>query len=196
MKKMFKASVGISALAFMMFSSTAYAAPTDTTVAEVSIQSGQLSLTAPAPNVTFSPITVDGNTHVRNVGFSNPLIVEDLTGTGAGWNVTVQASQFVETNGTAGLDLPTNSLRLQSPVSISPSAQAPAITGPAPWTIDGGAVKILSAVVNDGMGTYNINFSAANALQLSVDTSGPVVDVAANPTVYESTITWQVSTGP
>lgn len=199
MKRLIKGTVGVGALALMMLSNSVYAAPTDTTVAEVSVQSGQLSLTSPAPNVSFSSIIVDGSVHVRNVGFTNPLVIDDLRGTGPGWNVTVQASQFAEINGSAGLTLPTGTLRLQAPVSISPAgAQAPTVTGTAPWVIDMGAQQILSAAVGNGMGSYSINFPASTAMQLTVDTDSPtpLVDLAANPTIYNSTITWQVSSGP
>jgi hypothetical protein len=196
MKKIIKTSLGLGILALVTFSSSVHAATSDTTVAEVTIQSGQMSLTAPEANVTFSPITVDNSVQVRNIGFSNPLIVEDLTGTGTGWNVTVQASQFVETSGSLGLTLPSNTLKLQAPISVTPAAAGPTVSPSAPWTIDGTAVKILSAAPGDGMGTFDVAFSGASALQLSVDTSGSVVDPSSNPTTFESTITWQISTGP
>ena len=73
----------------------------------------------------------------------NTFSVSDLTGSGAGWNVTAQASQFTGTSH----NLAVGSLKLSAPTVAADgtTSAVPSITG-GPYTIDSGsAVKIASA---------------------------------------------------
>lgn len=176
----------------------AYAATTDTTNAQVSIQSGSLSLTTPSVSADFGSITVDGTTKTQNVNLGT-LNASDYRGTGEGWHVTVSASQFTQTNVgvNPALLLETNTLFLNGISNITQvdgSSGLPTSSG-APWTIDSGAVEILSAAVGDGLGSFDVTFPA-NALELNVDTSKTIVDPDNNPTLFESTITWTIVAGP
>jgi hypothetical protein len=79
--------------------------------------------------------------------------VNDARGTGAGWNVTVSATQFAEwdpalNSGAGGYvvggkALPVHSLALSEPTVTADgtSSPAPAVTS-GPYTIDNGAVKV------------------------------------------------------
>jgi hypothetical protein len=110
--------------------------------------------------------------------------VADLTGTGAGWNVTAQASQF--DNGDH--DLATGSLTMSAPTVASPDTLSadPSITA-GPYTIDAGsAVKIASAAVDTGMGEYDFS---ATTLTLALP-----ADVYAG--TYTSTVTISVISAP
>jgi hypothetical protein len=183
-------------LTFGLLANT-YAATSDTTSSQVSVQSGSLAITTPSASVDFGTVTVDGTvqTVTASLGTMN---ASDYRGTGEGWNVTVQATQFSQTIG-AMKTLPQNSLTLTSvdTISASDGNSSPVPTSPAgPFIIDGvSSVNILSAALSEGMGAYDVTFPA-NVLELAVDTSAGVVDAANNPTVYTSTVTWTIATGP
>jgi hypothetical protein len=160
---------------------------------------GTLTITAPTITTDFGTITINNLIDSVNANLS-AFVVEDNTGTGNGWNVTVESTPFTQSNATGNpaIVLPKNTLTLNGIENItqtSGTSNLPTIQGTGPWTIDNGPVTILSAATGEGMGTFEITFPA-NALSLNVDTSKKVVDALNNPTVYESTITWTVSNGP
>lgn len=195
MKNKFKL-LSLSALLTLGLTNTAYAASSGATPSQISLQSGSLSITAPATTVNLGSITVDSTIKSVSTSLSNMTVV-DNRGTGEGWNITVSASQFTQTSGVTPLKLPTNTLKLNGTNTITQTvgtSGGPTVTT-APWTIDTGAIKVLSAAANKGMGTFTITFPAS-AISLNVDTAQKVVDPANNPTVYASTLTWVVSTGP
>lgn len=188
--------LSLSAILTLGLSSNVYAATSGTTPGQVTLQSGTMDITAPATTVNLGSITVDSTSKTVSANLSNMTVV-DNRGTGEGWNVTVSASQFTQTSGVTPLKLPTNTLKLNGVGTISQTigtSGGPTATT-APWTIDTGAVKVLSAAANKGMGTFTVAFPAS-AISLTVDTAQKVVDPANNPTVYASTLTWVVSTGP
>ena len=195
------------------FGGQAFAATSGTTTASVGIQSGGLSITAPAVTSDFGNITLAAGA-IKPTASLGTLSVVDATGSGSGYKVTAQASQFTELGtdgqawngvgetGTAKV-LPTSSLRLGVPSTITPMGGT---TSPSPTAsiagltvIDGGApVKVLSAAVNQGMGSYDVSFPAAS-LELTVDVATAQVDTVnypGAPTPYSSTITWSIVTGP
>ncbi|QST02785.1 WxL domain-containing protein (plasmid) [Pontibacillus sp. ALD_SL1] len=188
---------GVLALGLMFgLSSTSFAATTDTTDAQVSIQAGNLEIVSPNANVDFGTISVDGTTQTVNLSLGT-LVARDYRGTGEGWHINMQATPFTQTGG-LGLTLPTNTFKLNgisSIVQTDGSSGLPVVSGAAPWTIDSGAVEIVTAAVNDGLGSFDIDFPV-NALSLDVDTAGNVVDPGETPTVFNSTITWTIVTGP
>jgi hypothetical protein len=151
----------------------------------------ELTITNPAVD-GFPEVTLDGS--AQTVGASlAAFTVDDSRGTGAGWHVTAQATQFAEHDGTSyvagGKTLPTGSLRMPAPTvtangTISP---APTIEPGAPWAIDvASAVKIASAAVDTGMGTYDFD-----AVTLSL-----TVPASAYARTYRSDVTVSVVTGP
>jgi hypothetical protein len=135
--------------------------------------------------------------------------VTDTTGTGNGWNVTFQGSQFTCTAGTGscpavgGDTLPTSSLTMAVPTvacavgtSCSGRSVAPAISIATTTALDGASpVKIASAASKTGMGTYTFTPGTlvvsgnSGALALAVPSS-------AYATTYNSTLTVSVGTGP
>jgi hypothetical protein len=160
----------------------------------VTISGGLLAITEPTVG-DFTGVTLDGTAQTTTATFAD-FTVTDPRGTGAGWNVTVQASQFAEwdTGGGAyvasGRTLAQNSLSMAAPTVAGngTTSAVPAITG-GPYTLDGGtAVKVASAAVDTGMGTFDFTQPAA-PLTLSV----PASVYAAT---YRSTVTVSVVTGP
>lgn len=160
---------------------------------DVTVTGGSLSITNPTV-ANFSAVTLNGQAQSATAvmdGFS----VSDARATGAGWNVTVGASQFAEWDGTqyvvSGKTLPANSLSMPL-VSVakadSTSSALPTITS-GPYTIDSGSsVKIASAAA-DGSGMGGYDFTQGGSLTLSVPAS-------AYAKTYRSTVTVSVATGP
>jgi hypothetical protein len=172
---------------------------TKTTALSLNLVSGDFSLAAPAASINFGSLTVDGA--VQNLtGNLGTLVVADWRGTEEGWHVTVSASPFTQSNTgvNPALTLPVGSLALSGVNTItqtSGSSVLPSASGGSPWTIDNGAVTLLSANAGEGVGTFDITFPVS-VLTLTIDTKNQLVDPDNDPTIYESTITWTVNAGP
>lgn len=139
----------------------------------------------------FAPVTLDATTKTTTATMDNFSVTDDR-GTGEGWSVTVQATQFRQWDGTAyvagGKTLPTGSLSLPAPTvtAVGTESAPPAVT-PGPYAIDGSAVKVASATVNTGMGTYD--FTQSGPLTLTIPAS-------AYALIYRSELTVSLSSGP
>lgn len=158
---------------------------------DVTVTGGSLSIDAVTVG-NFGGITLDG-TAKTTTATVDAFSVTDARGTGDGWNVTMQGTQFAEHDGTnyvtSGKTLALNSLSL-SALSVA----ANGTTSPVPTTNAGagidnttGAIKIASAAVDEGMGTYD--FTGTNALSLSIPAS-------AYAKTYRSDVTVSVVSGP
>jgi X-Pro dipeptidyl-peptidase len=130
-------------------------AATDTT--SIQLNGGTLSFTQqpladnfPATSLTGAPQLVSTN--------MNDWKVNDARGTGAGWNVSFQASQFDDG---AGHTLPTGSLLMTAPV-VSPvnalNLAVPPLLQGATFTLDNGtAASVVSAAALTGQGEWNFD---------------------------------------
>lgn len=161
--------------------------------ASVTITGGTLSVT-PAI-VTLSAVTLDGTDQVSTSAYTaNAWRAEDARGTGVGWNVTINATDFTD----GGLPLRTidissadQKFKIQE-ANISVIAGNTAPTSSVATLTDipeapAAALKIVSAAVNTGMGEYNIppNFSLMVPAETYVGTG-----------TYTSTITVSAVSGP
>jgi WxL domain surface cell wall-binding len=159
----------------------------------VVVTGGSLSISAPAVG-NLTGVTLDGTAKTTTATFA-AFSATDARGSGAGWNVTVQATQFAEHNGTiyvaSGATLPTSSLSMLAPTvakSDGTSSAVPSITA-GPYAIDAAsAVKIASAAA-DGTGMGSYSFTQGGSLTLSVPAS-------AYAKTYRSDVTVSVVTGP
>lgn len=179
----------LAALSALALASPAQAA-TDST--SVTINAGTLDYTTPLTAGDFPSVTLDGTQKVVNADV-NPYVVTDSRGGSAGWNLTIEASQFT-TSGSA--TLPQGSLvmalppvptkdAVTNPLGLPPTVQATLSA------IDGGsAQKVVSAAALPLVGAGAWTFTPlANALTLTVP-------AAATAGTYSSTITTTLSTGP
>ena len=168
------------------------------------------TLTFTAGSLTFTPPTVftwaatdtgvDQGVLDTTTGHET-MVVDDATGSGAGWNVTASSTQF--TTGT--ILLPTTALSLNGSTSLATAATIPTAacstattcTVPTdssvtyPVAIGTTAVKIYDALVNTGLGSINLGLPGANPM-------GWWLTIPANqkPGTYTSTITLEVISAP
>ena len=174
--------------------SPALAVPDDT---NVTVAAGTLSITDPAV-ANFPDVTLNGTAQTADAAVDS-YTINDATGSGSGWKVTLQATQLTEWDSTlnAGAGdyvtttprtFATSSLSLPAPTVTSPNTTStdPTIsTGP--YSIDAaGAVTVASAAVDTGMGEYVFT---AGTLTVSVPTN-------AYAAAYRSDVTLSVVTGP
>jgi hypothetical protein len=166
---------------------------------------------------TLSAITLNGAAQTTNSTMTN-YGVADATGSGSGWNATAAGQAGTEksavfaqycptaTCGTdtkgyvpSGATLAANSLTLNS-TGASFAAQS-GTTGTAPTlqcstacNVDSAsAVKIGSAAVSAGMGTWLTTALGATSLALSTPST---LKVLSNGEVYRVNLLWTLSTGP
>jgi hypothetical protein len=145
---------------------------------------GSLSVSTPTIS-DFAGITLSGTVRTTTATMG-AFTVTDSRGAGAGWNVTVQASQF--TSGSHMLPLGSISMPQPSVVKGTPQSTGLPTILTGPWAIDSaGAIKIASAAA-DGSGQGSYIFTTG-LLTLSV----PANTYAGT---YTSTVTVSVITGP
>lgn len=160
---------------------------TGTEVVPLTILGGALTgVVGPA----VPPVNTTLLTSTQSPTYTIPVTITDLTGSGAGWNLTITSTQFttggatpatlsttastitsVAVTCTVGCTTPTNSITY--PLSVPAGATAPT------------AVKFFNAALNTGMGESIIT---------------PTISISVPPTtytgVYSSTVTVSLVSGP
>jgi WxL domain surface cell wall-binding len=184
---------------------------------QFSIAAGSLAF-SPAPAMpTLSSVTLNGEAQTTNTTMTN-FGVSDATGSGSGWNVTVEGqsgtgksavfAQYcpkakcgAENEGyiASGATLPANSLTLNS-TGASFSGQngstgtPPTLQCSSACNVDhASGVKIASAAVNAGMGTWLTGSFSGTSLTLSTPST---LKVLASEEVYRVNLLWTLGTGP
>jgi len=197
--------------------STAALGATQEDKAEFSVKAGTLSFSTAPAMPTLPEVTLTGGTQTTNATMTN-VGVKDATGSGSGWNTTVAGQSGSEKSAvfaqycptaTCGADtkgyvpsgatLPANSLILNS-TGASFSAQsgstgtAPTLQCSASCNVDSAsAVKIASAAVNAGMGTWLTTGFSGTSLALATPST---LKALSNGEVYRVNLLWTLSTGP
>ena len=158
---------------------------------DVTVTGGTLTITADPTVPNFTGVTLNGTAQTTTATLTT-FEVNDARGSGAGWNVTVQGTQFKEHDGTiyvvSGKTLAVGSLSMAEPTVAQDgtTSASPSITS-GPYTIDdASAVKIASAATDTGMGKYDFS---STTFTLSI----PAKTYA---TTYRSDVTVSVTTGP
>lgn len=184
-------TLAVAAAAFMVITPATSAAD-DT---NITVAAGSLTITTAPTAGNFSTVTLDG-TAKQTTATLDDFEVNDSRGSGAGWHVTISATQFAEHDGTDyvtnGKTLATGSLALEqlTVAQDGTTSNNPTITS-GPYTIDAGsAVSVASAATGDGMGKYD--FSAAdNSITMTLS-----VPASAYAKTYRSEVTVDVISGP
>jgi hypothetical protein len=187
---------------------------------QFSVTAGTLSFTTVPDAPAFPALTLNGQSQTLNAQMGN-FGVDDATGAGAGWNVTVAGDntaskssvfkQYCTQAGGCGADplgyvtggktLAQNSITLSS-TSAGFSAQN-GTTGTAPTHQCGSGcfvdaapaspVKVVSAALGAGMGTYLTTGYTATSLAAAAPST--VQALPANE-VYRVDLLWTLGTGP
>ncbi len=176
----------VFAMVLSLTSTNVFAAVTTATVTGGSLSIGDFTVD------NFANVTLDGTTKTITFTITDMAIV-DARGTGAGWSVNLTATTFINaTAALSGIDL--NTLQASSlvlgAVSIAAGDGSTPVTNivKATGAIDAtGGVKILSAGINEGMGTYTVNIAPMTLTLLPK---------AAKAGTYTSTIAITITTGP
>jgi hypothetical protein len=157
-----------TAAALLALAGSAQAA-TDTT--SIQLTAGSLSFTQQPLADDFPATALTGATQTVTAAM-NDWKVADLRGTGTGWNVTFQASQFDDG---AGHTLPAGSLKMLAPATITPAAlnlSVPPLVQGALFTLDNGsAASVAHALAATGQGEWvfdQLNAPVAKDLQLTI----------------------------
>jgi hypothetical protein len=179
----------VLALSLLGVAGPAYAAVDSTSV---TIAAGSLEYTTALTADDFPGVTLDGTQKVVTTDV-NPYVVTDSRGGSAGWNLTVQASQFTSASSDT---LPQGSLLMAQPPTPTKDVVAnplglPPTVQPTLNAIDGGsAQKLVSAAALPLVGAGAWTFTPLpDALTLTVPAVVP-------PGTYTSSITTTLSTGP
>ena len=176
------------------------------------IKPGPLTINAPGVVNDFTaggPVTLSGDIQTLNATLGN-WSISDATGSGKGWNVTVQASQLTEVlpDGSAGsLTLPLGSIALSgtrtiaakngSSTPVSPTG-GPLLQNMKSVVDAATPVKIIDTQHNYGLGTYNVT-EPVNGLTLTLQPKDTLLDAVNYPngaTPFSTTLTFTVATGP
>src|SRR5205807_9650353 len=193
------------------------AAATQEDKTQFSVVAGSLSFSTVPAMPTLTSVTLNGTAQTTTTTMTN-FGVADATGSGSGWNVTVAGQSGAEKsavlaqycpNATCGSDtkgyvpsgatLAANSLTLGS-TGASFAAQSGS-TGTAPTLQCGtacnvdsaSAVKIASAAVSAGMGTWLTTGFSGTSLALATPST---LKALSNGEVYRVNLLWTLSTGP
>ena len=184
---------------------------------EFSVKAGTLAFSTVPAMPTLPEVTLTGGSQTTNTTMTN-FGIKDATGSGSGWNGTVagqsgseKSAVFAQYCPTAtcgsdskgyvpsGATLPANSLTLNS-TGASFSAQSGS-TGTASTlqcssscNVDSAtAVKLASAAVNAGMGTWLTTGFSGTSLALATPST---LKALSNGELYRVNLLWTLSTGP
>lgn len=166
----------ITLTAFIIYGTSTILADTITVV----VGGGSLSMSS-GGNQTIGAVTLDG-TDKTSTGSMGTLSVTDARGSGAGWNVTTSATDFFK-SGDPSKTISKSGFIVPSIPGVS------TISGnTAPTSFSGNlgtGFKLLSAALNQGMGSYETSPS----LELAIPAETFIG-------TYDSTLTVTVTSGP
>jgi hypothetical protein len=156
----------------------------------VSLLGGSLSFSTTPSASNFASTSLTGAQQTIHTNLAS-WGVTDATGSGAGWHVTFQASQFT---GTGPITLPTSSLVLTAPV-ITPNGinlAVPPVNQGTTFTLDSGsAVPILHALAGTGQGAWTMTQANTGGGDLAL-----TIPADASAGTYTSNLTFTLATGP
>jgi hypothetical protein len=183
-----------------------------------SVTAGTLSFSSNPKMPTLTSVTLKGEAQTTDTTMTN-FGVTDATGSGSGWNVTVEGQSGTGKSAvfkqycpkptkcgsdnegyvTGGATLPANSLTLNSTgasfeAEKGSTGTAPTLQCSSACNVDSAtAVKIASAASGAGMGTYKTKEWSGTSLELATPST---LKVLSNEEVFRVNLLWTLSTGP
>jgi WxL domain surface cell wall-binding len=215
LRRPLRALTALALLAALLPASAMAATAEDKT--QFSVSAGALTFSTIPAMPTLTSVTLNGAAQTTNTTMTN-FGVDDATGSGSGWNVTVEGQSGTGKSAVfaqycpkakcgsdsegyvgAGQTLSANSLTLNS-TGASFSAQS-GTTGTAPTlqcssacNVDhASGVKIASAATSAGLGTWLTTGFSGTSLTLSTPST---LKLLSNEEVYRVNLLWTLSTGP
>ena len=193
------------------------AAATQEDKAQFGVIGGSLSFSTLPLLPVLGTVTLNGMAQTTNSTMTN-FGVNDATGTGSGWNVTVEGQSGVKKSAVfaqycplalcgadvegyvpSGATLAADSLTLTS-TAASFTAQSGATGGPPTLQCSSAcnvdhpsAVKIASAAANDGMGTWLTSGFTGTSLSLATPSN---LKALSNGELYRVNLLWTLGSGP
>ena len=147
-----KVLVWVAVVALML--ATAVPAFAADGTATVVVTGGSISVTPKA--ITFTGVTLDGTDHNDVSGSTTAWDAEDPTGTGAGWHVDVASTGFTnagnKTIAVTGFDIQL----LDASIAVVAGNTKPTSSVTAMTNLSATPVKICSAALDTGMGSYTL----------------------------------------
>jgi hypothetical protein len=205
------------ACALSMLAPAGSAAATQEDQAHFSVNPGTLSFSTVPALPALSSITLNGKAQTTNATMT-PFVVVDATGSGSGWNLTVEGrsgagkspvfAQYCPTAKCAGdpegyvaggQALPADSLTLDSSgasvlAQLGTTGTAPALPCSTACDLDhGSAVRIAWAAKEAGLGTWLTTGFSATSLALNTPTT---LKALPGEEVFRVDETWTLSSGP
>jgi hypothetical protein len=193
------------------------AAATQEDKTQFSVTAGSLSFSTTPAMPTLGAITLSGSAQTTNATMTN-FGTADATGSGSGWNTTVAGQtgtgksavfkQYCPTATcgadpegyvTGGATLAANSLTLNSTgatfaAQSGTTGTAPTLQCSSACNVDSAAaVKVASAALGAGMGTWLTTGFTATSLALATPST---LKALSNGEVYRVNLLWTLGTGP
>jgi hypothetical protein len=212
-----RAAVALACVSLAAILLPAHAAATETkeTTAQFAVTAGSLTFSTPPTMPSLGSVTLKAEAQTTHATASN-FAVQDATGTGSGWNVTVEGQpgsgksavfkQYCPEAGcgtvgyiSGGYELAANSLTLNSTgasfvAEKESTGTAPAFDCSSGCNMDHATgVKIAHAEAGAGMGTWATTGFTSTSLSLA--TPSTLKAVPAHE-VYQVNLLWTLSTGP
>jgi hypothetical protein len=187
------------AAALLIATATPAGATTGSETVSAPAGGGAVSWVLAPSNITFPGVTLNGaNQTVSDT--SNIHDIQDTRGTGAGWNVTLQATNFVSGSNTmssaaltfgptSGSASPTWACDTGSTCTVASNTGTGATSPPVSVPLGGGAVKVLEAASATGLGQMHTTANAGYNLTVPAN-------AIASATPYTATFTYTIGSAP
>lgn len=205
MKEISYLFLNTSLVLISLLPTTAYA---NETTSNIQLEQGGFLLKTSEP-IGFGSHQIENKKKIVTTGFQQDFNVTDTRGTQEGWQVTVSATPFTIIEPITGwvqenpYSLPSGSLSLNSLTNVIGLNGENEEFYPSIDIMDRAidmneSIKVASADTGKGMGEYALSFNN-DALSLVIDPITAKIDTVNYPntiTPYESTVTWDLISGP
>lgn len=163
------------------------------TKADITFLSGNLSMTEMS-TFSFGSHTIAGVYETYPALEQNVFLnVDDLRGTGAGWRITAYASNFMANALPTLLGSTISLMNGNAVTSQSTGVPAPTVYGGIKLDCDGStSTDIASAAVNQGLGSWSIEWAGVAGANNNVTVNIPVATVGT----HISSINWTLTDAP
>ncbi|RTR28105.1 hypothetical protein EKG37_17530 [Robertmurraya yapensis] len=156
---------------------------------------GELAILQVPTNISFNPITLNGEIQKSFGTFSQSIIIKDTRKTRNGWKLMVSATSLKSSDGLK--TFPKEKIAMKPVATISQKsglvATKPTVINNT-QIIDSTAKKLVSANTNTGYGVFEINLPS-QALELTLNPENSYVNSNGSALSYFTDLTWSIEEG-